>query len=134
MLKTYLLMRRRDRLLEERADQYRRFNLRLRALRVFQASIGLGPSDEGFQFYSSPSLCLSDSNLREHESAFATQQAYSLARRKRLGFMFRYLQYGIKLRTWHIQKTEKAYDHLGQVLLRKAILALKMTMVRRRKV
>ena len=91
MLKSYLLMRLRDRLLEDRADQYRRFNLRLRALRVFQASIGLGPSDEGFQFYSSPSLCLSDSNLKEHESTFATQQAYSLARRKRLGFMFRYL-------------------------------------------
>ena len=134
MLKTHLLMGRRARHLQERADQYRRLHLQLRALRVFQRSIGLGPSGEGFAFYYSPDLCLSDSNLRENDASFATVRGYGLARRKRLSFMFRYLQYGIKLRTWHIEQNEKAYDRRYQVLAKRAILALRMAVVARRKV
>ena len=92
VLKAYVLMQRRDRLLEERAEQFRRFNLKLRALAVLQKAIGLGPGAEGFQFYYSPSLCLSDSNLLDqNDTSFATQQGYRLARRHRLGFLFRWL-------------------------------------------
>ena len=60
MVKAFPLVNRRDKILTERADQFRSFNLKLKAMTNFQRTIGIGPVEDGFQFYYSTTLNMSE--------------------------------------------------------------------------
>ena len=60
MVKALPIINKRNKILCERADQFRTFNLKHKAFVNFQKAIGVGPGEDGFHFYYSTSLGISE--------------------------------------------------------------------------
>ena len=96
----------------------------------FQRIIGLRPGEDGFQFYYSTSLNMQESQP-ERDGVTNLALLMKLSKHTRLQNCFSKLRQAVKLHAHHKRNKEISYEHLGTVLMRKAMKAMHQMVVRK---
>ena len=109
-LRHNILINRKERANEQKALEFKEFNLKIKAWTVFQKYF----SPNETRFYSGSLLDLSVSLRSSMQPDFAI---YDIAMHKRMTVLFTAFRYGIKERSRSIINKQKCYDHLYHKLL-----------------
>ena len=120
---------RHERTCEEKALEFKEFNLKMKAWTVLIKYFN--PAET--RFYSNSLLDLSNSPVRESAGGVTDICIYDIAEHKRMTVLFSALRYGVKARTRAITNSEISYKHQYETYLSKGLVALKMLIVRKKK-
>ena len=125
-LKGNVKLSRHEKMLKAKSEDFRVFNLKIKAWTVLIQYF----QENETRFYTN-SLLLSSSEIEERTGMVSL---LDMAERKRISFLFDALKYGITQRSKAINNKSRAYDHLGNNLLRKSFLTFKWILARKRKI
>lgn len=123
-----------DRCNAEKAEEFKEFNLKMKAWTVLMKYFNPGET----RFYSNSLLDLSNSQVQENNVATNSNcnpvpSIYDLAELKRMAVLFSALRYGIKERARSLIANETSYKHQYLTYLSKGFISLKMLIKRKRK-
>ena len=128
LLQENIQISRLDRSNNEKALEFKDFNLKMKAWTVLMKFFNPGET----RFYSNSLLDLSNSQV--NEQGHIDYSIYDLAEHKRMTVLFTALRYGIKARHRADANSELSYKHMYQTYISKGLIALRMLMVRKKKV